>query len=182
MCEPIVDLPEDASPEAVPLATARGFTRAAWQNEGHSLEQLARYAAASGSEFDAVEVAALLVISPRAAQHRLDLAVTLSTRLPRTLAAIKAGRLDPYRASKIADATLPLSLEAAAIVEGEILDRVEDMPAVKLSRALRRIVARVNADALQALHEQRVAQRRVDMYPTEDGCSVLTVHGSAARV
>ncbi|WP_291416081.1 HNH endonuclease signature motif containing protein, partial [Actinophytocola sp.] len=24
--------------------------------------------------------------------------------------------------------------------------------------------------------------RRVDMYPTEDGCSVLTVHGSAARV
>ncbi|MPZ79227.1 MAG: DUF222 domain-containing protein [Actinophytocola sp.] len=182
MCEPIVDLPEDASPEAVPLATARGFARAAWQNEGHSLEQLAVFAATSGSEFDALEVAALFRISVRAAQHRLDLAVTLSTRLPRTLAAVKAGRLDPYRASKIADATLPLSLEAAAVVEGEILDRVEEMPAVKLCRALRRIVARVNADALRALHEQRVAQRRVDMYPTEDGCSVLTVHGPAARI
>ncbi|MPZ84055.1 MAG: DUF222 domain-containing protein, partial [Actinophytocola sp.] len=182
MCEPIVDLPEDASPEAVPLATARGFTRAAWQHEGHSLEQLARYAAASGGEFDALEVAALFRISVRAAQQRLELAVTLATRLPRTLAAVKAGRFDAYRASKIADATLSLSLEDAAVVEGEILDRVEDMPAVKLVRVLRRIVARVNADALQALHEQRVAQRRVDNYPTEDGCSALTVHGSAARI
>ncbi|MPZ82670.1 MAG: hypothetical protein GEV28_20615, partial [Actinophytocola sp.] len=87
MCEPLVDLPDDPAPEAIPLATARGFTRAAWQNEGHSLEQLARFAAASGSEFDALEVAALFRISLRAAQHRLDLAVTLATRLPRTLAA-----------------------------------------------------------------------------------------------
>ncbi|MPZ85440.1 MAG: DUF222 domain-containing protein, partial [Actinophytocola sp.] len=160
MCEPIVDLPEDASPAAVPLATARGFARAAWQNEGHSLEQLALFAAASGSEFDALEVAALFRISLRAAQQRLELAVTLATRLPRTLAAIKAGRLDPYRASKIADATLTLSLEDTAIVEGQILDLAEEMPAVKLCRALRRIVARVNADALQALHEERVARRR----------------------
>ncbi|MPZ81559.1 MAG: DUF222 domain-containing protein [Actinophytocola sp.] len=181
MYEPL-DLPEDAPPEAVPAAMARGFARAAWRAHGHELEQLACYAAASGSEFDAVEVAALLVLSPRAAQERLDLAVTLATRLPRTLAAIKAGRLDPYRASKIADATLPLSLEDAATVEGQVLDRVEEMPAVKLCRVLRRIVARVNADALQALHEQRVARRRVDMYPTEDGCAALTVHGSAARI
>ncbi|WP_291415182.1 DUF222 domain-containing protein [Actinophytocola sp.] len=168
-------------PEAAALAV-RGLVRTAWQVEGYALEKLAVFAARSGSEFDALEVAALLVISPRAAQQRLDLAVTLATRLPRTLAAVKAGRLDPYRPSKIADATLPLSLEAAPIVEEEILDRVEDMPAVKLVRVLRRIVARVNADALQALHEKRMAQRRVDMYPTEDGCAVLTVHGSAARV
>ncbi|MPZ85924.1 MAG: DUF222 domain-containing protein, partial [Actinophytocola sp.] len=122
MCEPFVDLPEDASPEAVPLATAFGLARMMWQREGEYLEQLAIYAAASGGEFDALEVAALFRISLRTAQQRLDLAVTLATRLPRTLAAVKAGRFDPYRASKIADATLSLSLEAAAIVEEEILD------------------------------------------------------------
>ncbi|MPZ84668.1 MAG: hypothetical protein GEV28_31500 [Actinophytocola sp.] len=67
-------------------------------------------------------------------RERLDLAITLTTRLPRTLAAIKGVRLDPYRASKIADATLSLSLEDTVIVEREILDRVEEMPAVSPGR------------------------------------------------
>ncbi|MPZ82908.1 MAG: hypothetical protein GEV28_21915, partial [Actinophytocola sp.] len=63
MYEPIVELPEGVSPEAVPLATAFGLARVSWQAEGRMLEQLALFAAASGSEFDALEVAALFRIS-----------------------------------------------------------------------------------------------------------------------
>jgi hypothetical protein len=56
------------------------------------LEQLAAFATETeGEEFAHLDVAALLHISDRAAQRRLRFAVTLTERLPRTLAAVKQG-------------------------------------------------------------------------------------------
>jgi hypothetical protein len=172
-----------AAAEATPLATARGMQRVAWQAAGHALVHLARYATSNeGDEFAALEVAALFQMSERAARARLDLAVFLSTRLPRTLAAMQDGLLDEYRATKIADAVTLLSAEDAAAVEAEIVPHLQDLNPAQLGRMLTRVIRRLDANALQRRHEERMTRRRVDAYPTEDGCAALTVHGSAERI
>ncbi len=182
MFVPVADIPSGGTQDAVPLAMAHAMQRVTWQAEGHALEQLAHYAARADAEFAALEVAALFRMSVRAARQRLDLAVTLTARLPRTLAAMKDGRLDGHRARTIADAVALLSDQDAAAVESEVVDQVEDLAPAPLRRLLTRAIRRLDATALERRHEKRVAERRVDAYPTEDGCAALTVHGAAARV
>ncbi|GAB3451778.1 hypothetical protein GCM10027436_50550 [Actinophytocola sediminis] len=177
-----VAVPPGDSAQAVPLAMAHGMQQVAWQAEGHALEQLAVYAANADEEFAALEVAALLGMSFRAAQRRLDLAITLATRLPLTLEAVKQGRIDSYRASRIADAVAHLSDQDASIVEAEVVAQAENLAPAPLNRLLGRVIHRIDAATIQRRHEQRVAERRVDAYPTEDGCAAFTVHGPADRV
>ncbi|WP_460402567.1 HNH endonuclease signature motif containing protein [Actinophytocola sediminis] len=127
-------------------------------------------------------MAALFGMSLRAAQRRLDLAITLATRLPLTLEAVKQGRFDSYRASRIADAVALLSDQDAATVEAEVVPQAGDLAPAPLNRLLGRVIRRVDASVIQRRHEQRMAERRVDAYPTEDGCAAFTVHGPADRV
>src|SRR5215470_12992289 len=67
------------------------------------LEQLAAYARATeGDEFADLEVAALLHISEAAARRRLTFARILTERLPQTLAALKQGKIEEFKAQIIA--------------------------------------------------------------------------------
>ncbi|GAB3438852.1 HNH endonuclease signature motif containing protein [Actinophytocola sediminis] len=182
MFTPVFEVPPGDAAQAVPLAKAFGMQRVAWQAEGHALEHLAVFAANADERFAALEVAALLGMSFRAAQRRLDLAVTLVTRLPLTLEAVKQGRFDSYRAGRVAEAVAVLSDQDAAIVEAEVVPQVEDLAPASLNRLLGRVIRRIDAAAILRRHEQRVAARRVDAYPTEDGCAAFTVHGPADRV
>jgi hypothetical protein len=95
---------------------------------------------------------------------------------------MKAGRLDGCRASRIVDATALLSDEDASTVEGQVVEQVEELSPAQLGRALNRAIRRLGADAFQERHEKRLAERRVDAYPTEDGCAAVTIHGSAERI
>ncbi|GAB3431226.1 DUF222 domain-containing protein [Actinophytocola sediminis] len=155
----VVEVPPGDAAQAVPLAKALGLQRVSWQAEGHSLEQLATYAANADERFAALEVAALYGMSVRAAQRRLDLAVTLATRLPLTLEAVKQGRFDSYRASRIADAVAALSDQDAATVEAEVVPQAEDLAPAPLNRLLGRVIRRVDASVIQRRHEQRMAPR-----------------------
>ncbi|GAB3451568.1 HNH endonuclease signature motif containing protein [Actinophytocola sediminis] len=182
MFAPVIDVPSGDLAQGIPLATALGMQRVAWRTEGYALEQLAAYAANADERFAALEVAALFGMSFRAAQRRLDLAVTLTTRLPLTLEAVKQGRFDSYRASRIAEAVAVLSDQDAATVEAEVVPQAGDLAPAPLNRLLGRAIRRIDAAAILRRHEQRVAARRVDAYPTEDGCAAFTVHGPADRV
>jgi hypothetical protein len=84
--EDVFTAPQDFLGNAVFAHTMIGHFQAV------QLEQLAAYAdATEGDEFAHLEVAALLHISDRAAQHRLRFALTLTERLPHTVAALKQG-------------------------------------------------------------------------------------------
>lgn len=69
------------------------------------------------AQFPDLELAAQLLIGRRHAQHLLDEATELTARLPRTLAGMADGLIDPVRASAIASVTLCLSDADAAMVD-----------------------------------------------------------------
>src|SRR2546423_1139866 len=87
------------------------------------LEQLADYARPTTHALPHLEVAALLHISDRAAERRIAFALELTTRLPQTLATLKQGHIEEFKAQLIAEAVAPLSDEHALAVENRVLDK-----------------------------------------------------------
>jgi hypothetical protein len=87
------------------LESAAGWERVIAHAQAQQLATLNRFAQLRPdgdgliSEFAADEVAPVLVLSRVAAHARVDLATQLSQRLPETLAALHAGRIDLPRAS-----------------------------------------------------------------------------------
>ena len=78
--------------------------------------------------FPGEELTAEMVVTPAEAGHRIDDAIDLTTRLPRTLAGMAAGEIDLERAGWIAVYTRNLSPADAAAAD-EILARVGPGPA-----------------------------------------------------
>src|SRR3569833_2910289 len=72
------------------------------------------------SEFAVYELAAALGMSAESGRHLVAQALELAHRLPKTWARVQAGSLAPWRAKRIADATLTLSMEAAALVDAQV--------------------------------------------------------------
>jgi hypothetical protein len=133
-----------------------------------------RPAAGGGfSEFAADELGCALAITRNAAHTRLDLAVTLVRRLPGTLAALGRGEIDLSKARALADVTRPLTDEQAGAVETRVLARAAQQTAPQLRQSARRAVLRIDPDGANARHEQRRAERKVELRPTEDGMAEL---------
>jgi len=110
----VVDVPGSVDFTALLLIAAREHRRQAAKHEAIELSLLADYAAQHPTdEYLHLEIAAELQVSPRYAQTRLALATTLTERLPATMAAMRGGRVDRYRAEKIVDATANLTVEEA---------------------------------------------------------------------
>ena len=72
------------------------------------------------SEFAVWELAAALGLSAESGRHLVAQALELGHRLPKTWARVQDGSLAPWRAKRIADTTLHLSLEAAAFVDVQV--------------------------------------------------------------
>src|SRR3569833_2100427 len=72
------------------------------------------------SEFAVYELAAALGMSAESGRHLVAQALELAHRLPRAWARVQAGSLAPWRAKRIADATLHLSAEAAKFVDAQV--------------------------------------------------------------
>src|SRR5439155_5964453 len=99
-----------------------------------------------GDEFADLEVAALLHISGAAARRRLRFARTLTTRLPETLAALKQGWIEEFKAQLIADAVEPLSDEHALVVEARVLDKAGSQTPNQLRHRLAKVVMAVDPE------------------------------------
>jgi hypothetical protein len=147
------------------------------------LEQLAGYARVSeGDEFAHLEVATLLHISDGAARARLRFAVELTTRLPATLAALRHGEIEEFKARLIADAVACLSDEHALAVEGRVVARAGEQTPGQLRNALARAVLAVDPVGAEERRRERVLDRRVESQPTCDGQAMLTIHHSAEKI
>ena len=83
------------------------------------LEQIADYARTTTHALPHLEVAALLHISDRAAERRITFALQLTSRLPQTLATLKQGCIEEFKAQLITEAIGPLSDEHALALETE---------------------------------------------------------------
>jgi hypothetical protein len=134
----------------------------------------------------AAEVALELTMSQYGASAWTHLAVELTWRLPGTGAALAAGVIDLARARLIAEATSPLSDEAACAVEQRALPTAGDQTTGMLRAALRRAV--IAADPQGAEERRKDAERRaqVVLYPDQDCTATLAgqrlpaVHAAAA--
>ncbi|MBA3619554.1 MAG: HNH endonuclease [Actinomycetota bacterium] len=121
----------------------------------------------------AAEVAPACRWSRMTAEHRVHLAMQLDQRLPGTLAALAAGRIDLSRARAVVEATEPLEPDAAAAVEARVLTEADSQTAAQLRACLRRAV--LSEDPAGAEHRHRVAvgNRRVEIRPLPDGVAEL---------
>ena len=103
-------------------------------------------------EFVADQVAAVLGVSRRTAELRIEDAVALADRLPRTLAALEAGFLSAPVAHVLVRETENTSIVVSAEVEARVLDR--------LGRGVLDGLGRLHVDEIAfagQLHPDRVA-------------------------
>ncbi len=123
------------------------------------------------------QVSLALTMSECAAATWADLAVTLAWRLPATGEALQAGRIDLYRARRIAEATSVLSEQAAREVEAKILPEAGRQTAAQLQERLRRAVIAVDPAAAERRRADAERQASVNLYADEDGTATLSGTG-----
>jgi len=114
-----------------------------------------------------------LTLSHTGAEAWTGLAVALRWRLPRTAAALSAGRIDTYRAKILAEAVIPLSDAAARAVEDRVLPQAGDLTYGQLHAAVRRAVIAVDPEGAE--YRRAAAERRakLSLYPDQDGTATL---------
>ncbi|MGH3281556.1 MAG: DUF222 domain-containing protein [Trebonia sp.] len=109
------------------------------------------------AQFPDLELAAQLLIGRRHAQHLLDKAVELSARLPRTLAGMADGLIDPARAGAIASATLCLSDSDAAYIDQALAPTAHEVRADTVARRAGALAMKLDPEAV--LREKEDARR-----------------------
>ena len=129
-----------------------------------------------------------LALSPCGAAAWAGLAVALGWRLARTGAALADGTIDLYRAKVIAEATAPLTDEAARKAEDMVLDRAGDLTYGQLHGAVRRAVIAADPEGAEQRRQAAERRARVTLYPDQDhtatlaGTTLPAVHAAAAMV
>ena len=101
----------------------------------------------------------VLRLSPRSARRRYATARTMVGSLPRTLAAMRAGDLEPHRAQQIVDEVPTNSPAVCAAVEAALFPRIVDKPTTRVGTLARKAVAAADpaaaADKAERVREGR---------------------------
>ena len=120
------------------------------------------------------EVALALTLTQGGAEHWMDLAVSLTRRLPATLAALAEGAIDLNRAKLIDQYTCSLDAGLAQAVERRVLARAEHQTTGQLRASLQRAV--LAADPAAAERRRQEAQQRawVALFGDHDGTASLS--------
>jgi len=102
-------------------------------------------------------LAPVLRLSPRSARRRYETARTLAGLLPRTLAAMRAGDLEPHRAQQVVDEVPTNDPGVCAAVEAALFPRIVDKPTTRVGALARQVVAA--ADPVAAVEKAEQAQQ-----------------------
>src|SRR5450759_4550107 len=86
-------------------------------------------------------LAPVLRLSPRSAGRRYETARVLVGLLPRTLAAMRAGDLEPHRAQQIVDEVPRNDPAVCAAVEAALFPKIVDRPTTRVGALTRQAVA-----------------------------------------
>jgi hypothetical protein len=118
------------------------------------------------SEFASDCFGPMLAMGPVAAGRKVDTAAALASRLPVTLAAMSAGSLDLWRATIIATELSEASRESCAAVEALIYPAVLSEAPGQVTKRVRRVLARIDADAVRLKAAKERLDRFVKAYPS----------------
>ncbi|HEY0890039.1 MAG TPA: HNH endonuclease [Nocardioides sp.] len=130
------------------------------------------------AEFAIAELAAVLGRSTDSGRIWLGQVMECRYRLPRTWAGLTAGRVQPWQARRIAEATLGLSWEAAAWVDRQLAPVAHKVGPAQLDRTIAEALTRFDPDRAQAQAQAARECRYVTVetrHVTTDGC--VQLHG-----
>jgi hypothetical protein len=123
-------------------------------------------------EHVADEVAAVLILTPRAASDLIGLVRNLA-RVPQTRALLAAGIIDQYRAAVIADALAILDAAGAAIVENEVTPRAGEKTTGQLRAACETAIKAYDPQAAKRRRERAEKDARVECWAESAGTSAI---------
>ena len=112
-------------------------------------------------EFMPSYLAPVLRLSPRSARRRYETARVLVGLLPRTLAAMRAGDLEPHRAQQIVDEVPTNDPAVCAAVEAVLFPKIVDRPTTRVGALTRQAVAAADPAAAAKKAEQAHLSRFV---------------------
>ncbi|MDT7619152.1 MAG: hypothetical protein QOF99_53 [Pseudonocardiales bacterium] len=122
------------------------------------------------------EVGLMARVASRTARARVDDAVTLAERLPATLAALSSGRISLPSARAVVEETMVLDESLLAEAERRILARAAGRTTGQIRADSRRVVARLDAEAVRRRAEQARRERSVRLIPEPDGMATLAAY------
>ena len=125
------------------------------------------------AEFAPSEVALALTLTEGGAEYWMDLAVSMTRRLPATVAALRAGRLDLARAKLIETFTAGLDDELAGQVERRVLGNAEHQTTGQLRASLQRAVIVADPAAAERRREEAERNARVELSGDPEGTASL---------
>jgi hypothetical protein len=128
------------------------------------------------------EIALELHVPPTTASRWIHLALTLTRRLPKTLAALEAGELSKAAAEMIADETENLNVAQCARLEDTVLPDAGARSYRSLRNKVRRTVEKLDADAVRKRAEKAVEERCAYVKDEPHGMATLCIYGPAGVV
>ncbi|MCU1605117.1 MAG: endonuclease [Modestobacter sp.] len=142
---------------------------------GRDMRSLWRHGLEDVSESFVPELALIRGCSEHEAERVAVEALVLVRHLPASWEALHEGRLDERKAAVLVELLGPVSREVAEEVQRRVLDDVETRTAPQLRARVRRLLARLDADALEKRREEAALRADVRHRPVGDGMSQLTV-------
>ena len=167
------------------IVSWRKLTSWAQARELQAVAELATRRGAAGKEapedpvkkleasFTSSEVALALTLTPTGAEFWMDLAISLTGRLPDTLRALGAGRIDLAKARLIYIFTSDLDEELARAVERSVLEKAEEQTTGQLRAALQDAVISVDPAAAERRCKAAEKNARVEHFGDQDGTASL---------
>lgn len=122
----------------------------------------------------AAQVALARRISPYAAQRYVGWAMILTSELPATLAELRAGRTNEWRAMLVARETVLLSRAQRAEVDAELAPRLGQLGDKRTEAEARKIAYRLDPHGFLARARAAANDRQVSLRPAPDAMARLT--------
>ncbi|AIY17924.1 hypothetical protein GUY44_19525 [Pimelobacter simplex] len=127
------------------------------------------------SEFALMELVAVLGRSPDGGRVYVGRVLECAWRLPQVYASVVAGRLAPWRAERIAEATRPLCREAAAFVDRQLFNAT-GVGWAQLERLIAEAVIRFDPERYEAERAAAADHRYVEV-GAPDGNGLVSIDG-----
>ncbi|MBO9522553.1 MAG: DUF222 domain-containing protein [Nocardioidaceae bacterium] len=113
------------------------------------------------SEFCLYEIAAALRLTQEAGRYLVAHALELHHRLPRLWERVQSGSLPAWRARRVADKTIALSVDAAAYVDAQVAQYAPRIGNAALDRLVDEAIARFMPETAAEVAEQAAEGRHV---------------------
>ncbi|WP_084254873.1 DUF222 domain-containing protein [Nocardioides sp. J54] len=128
------------------------------------------------SEFALMELIAVLGRSPIGGRAYVGQVIECAWRLPRLYQAVVAGRVDTWKAQRIADVTHPLCPEAVEFVDRQLDAAIDDVGWKQLERLVAEAILRFDPDQAEAERQRASDHRHFDVDEPSDTGHVV-IHG-----